>query len=62
MPLDRVAAASLVDALSSALALPVDPAYRDAVAEHVMRLLTVAVLFAEFPLPDEVEAAPIFHP
>jgi hypothetical protein len=62
MAFDRAAADSLVNALSEVITLPIDAAYREGVTEHVVRLLTVAALFTEFPLPDEVEVAPVFHP
>lgn len=62
MALDRAAAAALVDVLSGVLTLPIDPAYRDDVTEHLVRLLTMAALVTEFPLPGEVEVAPVFHP
>jgi len=62
MAFDRAAAASLVDVLSGVLTLPVDAAYREGVTEHIVRLLTVAALLTEFPLPEEVEVAPVFHP
>jgi len=55
-------AAVLVDTLSRVLALPIDPVYREGVIEHVARILTVATLVTEFPLPEEVEVAPVFRP
>ena len=51
-----------VGAVSASIALPIDPAFRANVGEHLARLLTVAALVAEFPLPDDVEVAPVFHP
>ncbi|MGH7333436.1 MAG: DUF4089 domain-containing protein [Candidatus Rokuibacteriota bacterium] len=59
---DRAAAAALVDVVSGVLALPIDPVYREGVTEHVLRILTVAALVTEFPVPEEVEVAPVFHP
>jgi len=59
---DRKAVTAFVDAISAVIALPIDPAFRANVVEHVARLLTVAALVAEFPLPDDVEVAPVFHP
>lgn len=45
-------AAALVDALSRVLALPIDPAqdpaHREGVIEHVVRILTMAALLTEF--------------
>jgi predicted ATP-grasp superfamily ATP-dependent carboligase len=59
---DPRAAAALVDAAASLLELRIDPAYRDGVAEHLARILTAAALVTEFPLPDDIEAAPVFRP
>ena len=51
-----------VERLAALLGLPLEPERRAAVAEHLDGLLTVAHLLAEFPLPDDVEPAPIFRP
>jgi len=51
-----------VERLAALLGLPLEPESRAAVAEHLDGLLTVAHLLAEFPLPDDVEPAPIFRP
>jgi hypothetical protein len=61
-PPDPRAAAALVDTASTLLGVPIDPAYRNGVVEHVVRLLTAGALVTEFSLPDEVEAAPVFTP
>ncbi|MGH7671483.1 MAG: DUF4089 domain-containing protein [Gemmatimonadales bacterium] len=53
---------AFVDATSAVIALPIDPAFRANVVEHFARLLTVAALVAEVPLPDDIEVAPVFHP
>jgi Asp-tRNA(Asn)/Glu-tRNA(Gln) amidotransferase C subunit len=59
---DPAAVAALVDTLATLLRLRIDPAYREGVLEHFARILTAAALVTEFPLPDEVEAAPVFRP
>jgi hypothetical protein len=51
-----------VEQLAAHLGLSIAPAERLAVAQQLGRLLTVARLVSEFPLPDEVEAAPVFRP
>jgi len=51
-----------VERLAALLGLPLEPESRAAVAKHLDGLLTVAYLLAEFPLPDDVEPAPIFRP
>jgi hypothetical protein len=54
-PLDR-----LVDAAASALALPLDPAWKPMVKANLEVTLRLASLFADFPLPDDAEPAPVF--
>ena len=56
------ALAAFLEATAAALALPLDPALKVGVAGHLARLLAVGALVAEFPLPDEVEPAPVFRP
>jgi hypothetical protein len=51
-----------VEALAALVGLSIDPAYRAAVAQQLTALLGVARLVTEFPLPDDVEAAPVFRP
>jgi hypothetical protein len=51
-----------VGAMSALIALPIDPTFRAGVGEHVARLLTVATLVEAFPLPDDIEVAPVFRP
>jgi hypothetical protein len=48
--------------MAAALGLPLDPARKPAVAQHLAILLAAASLVLEFPLPDDVEAAPVFEP
>jgi Asp-tRNA(Asn)/Glu-tRNA(Gln) amidotransferase C subunit len=47
--------------LAALIGLSIDPADRPAVAQQLGGLLAVARLVTEFPLPDEVEAAPVFR-
>jgi Protein of unknown function (DUF4089) len=54
-PLDR-----LVDAAARALALPLDPAWKPMVKANLEVTLRLAGLFADFPLPDDAEPAPVF--
>jgi len=48
--------------MAAAVGLPLDPARKAAVAQHLALLLAAAALVLEFPLPEEVEAAPVFEP
>ena len=47
---------------AAAIGLPLDPARKAAVAQQLGAMLAAAALVLEFPLPDEVEAAPVFEP
>lgn len=49
-----------IDAVSKALALPVEEAWRPAVRANLEVSLRLARLVDEFTLPDETEPAPIF--
>ena len=51
-----------VERMAALLGLPLEPESAAAVAEQLAGLLIVAHLVAEFPLPDDVEPAPIFRP
>jgi Protein of unknown function (DUF4089) len=50
----------LVDAAARALDLPVAPEWRGAVKFNLAVTFALAELFADFPLPDEAEPAPVF--
>jgi hypothetical protein len=52
---------TLIAASAAALALPIDPAWRANVKVHLQLTLAHAARVDEFPLPDEIEAAPVFH-
>lgn len=44
------------------LELPLAAEYRPGVVENFARIMALAQLVIEFPLPEEVEAAPTFRP
>ena len=50
----------LVDASARALALPLDRAWRPGIKSNLETTLRLAALFADFPLPDDAEPAPVF--
>jgi hypothetical protein len=50
----------LVDAAARALDLTVAPEWRGAVKANLAVTFALAELFADFPLPDEAEPAPVF--
>lgn len=49
-----------IDALSAALSLPINPAWKPAVKMNLEVSLRMARLVDEFSLPDEAEPAPIY--
>ena len=51
---------ALVDASAHALALPVEPEWKGAVKANLAVTLALAASFADFPLPDDAEPAPVF--
>ncbi len=53
-------AASYVDAAAALIGLPLDPAHRPGVILNMRRIAEMAALVMSFPLPDDVEPAPVF--
>jgi hypothetical protein len=51
---------SFVDAAAHALDLKIEPAWKGAVKINLEATLALAALFADFPLPDDAEPAPVF--
>jgi len=51
-----------VDAAAKLIALPIAPEHRPGVIQFMSVVLSAAALVMEFPLPDEVESAPVFEP
>ena len=49
-----------IDAVSKALALPVEDSWRPAVRANLEVSLRLAKLVDDFPLPDETEPASVF--
>jgi hypothetical protein len=54
--------AILVDQLALMLGLPIHPDYRPGVIANLERTATIAQLVMEFPIADDIEAAPTFQP
>jgi hypothetical protein len=50
----------LVDASARALALPLERSWRSGIKSNLAVTLRLAALFADFPLPDDAEPAPVF--
>src|SRR5262245_29731768 len=51
---------SLVDAVAHALDFQIEPAWKGAVRTNLEVTFALAALFADFPLPDDAEPAPVF--
>jgi hypothetical protein len=59
---ERRVSESEVERLAALVGLPISPTDLPSVAVALGVLLTVAQLVTDFPLPDDVEAAPVFRP
>ncbi len=54
-PLDET-----IDACAAVLRLAIDPAWKPEVKVQLQVILRHGMLVAEFPLPDDIEPAPVF--
>jgi hypothetical protein len=59
-PAGRDALEDYIAAAARALNLPVAPAWRPAIKTNLAVTLQLAALYADFPLPDDAEPAPVF--
>jgi Protein of unknown function (DUF4089) len=59
---DLVDLAQLVDVTAALVDLPLRPEHRPGVMANFDRIVTLAQLVMDFPLPPEIGAAPIFEP
>ncbi|MBV5269333.1 MAG: DUF4089 domain-containing protein [Afipia sp.] len=50
-----------IDAVATALALPIDAAWKPAIRANLDVTLKMAHMVQEFPLPDEIEPASIYE-
>lgn len=55
-------ASEFVEIMSEGVGLPIPAEYRESVIANMERIHTVAQLVLEFPLSEEIEAAPVFEP
>jgi hypothetical protein len=53
---------SLIDAGTRLLGIPIEPAWKPAIEANLAVTLRLAALVDEFPLPDEADPAPVYHP
>ena len=62
MPGQTFDADAYVEAAAALIGLPIDPAHRPGVVLNLERIAQMAALVMDFPLPDEIEPAPVFRP
>ncbi|MER3433956.1 MAG: DUF4089 domain-containing protein [Leptolyngbya sp. ERB_1_1] len=55
-------ASEFVEVMSEVVALPIPVEYHENVVANIERIHTIAQLVLEFPLSEEIEAAPVFEP
>ncbi len=60
-PLDQNEALAIVDAMTPALGIDVQPDWRAPIAANVISTANAARLILDFPLTDDVEPAPVFR-
>ena len=51
-----------IEQMSEILDLPIDPEYRPGVVKNFASICAIATLVTDFPLPEDIEAAPVFEP
>lgn len=54
--------AEYVEQMAMLLDLQLKPEHRPGVVENFERIVPIAQLVNEFPLPETIEAAPVFEP
>ena len=59
---DVLSTTEYVDQMASVLDLQLNSEYRTGVIENFARIKAIAQLVNEFPLPNNIEAAPVFEP
>lgn len=51
-----------VNLMAKLIDLPLAPEHHPGVVENLSKIAAIAQLVNEFPLPEEIEAAPVFQP
>ena len=59
---DLASIAAYVDAAAPMVGLALTPEQRDGVIRNLAVTFTVAQFVMDFPLPDDVDAGPVFQP
>ena len=59
---DQMDSAECIDRIALLVGLPLNPDHRLGVVANFERIQAIAQLVMEFPLPEEIEAVPVFEP
>jgi hypothetical protein len=51
-----------VEQTAQLLDLPLAPKHRDGVVKNFATIAAIATLVTEFPIPEDIEPAPVFEP
>lgn len=51
-----------LEQMAAIVGITLHPDYTPGVKANLERLQAIAQLFLEFPLPDDIDAAPVFYP
>jgi hypothetical protein len=51
-----------IEQMSEILDLQIDPEFRPGVLKNFASICVIATLVTDFPLPENIEAAPVFKP
>ncbi len=51
-----------IDRTAELINLPLEPEHRPGVIVNFERIAAIAQLVTEFPLPEDIEVAPVFEP
>lgn len=62
MPENSINIAQYVEQTAQLIDLPIAPEYQLSVVENFAKIAAIATLVIEFPLPEDIELAPVFEP
>ena len=62
MPRENLNIAQYVEQTAQLIDLPLAPEYQLSVVENFAKIAAIATLVVEFPLPEDLESAPVFEP
>jgi hypothetical protein len=58
----RIDPTEFVEQAAAMIGLPLQPEHQPGVVDNFARIMAIAQLLIEFPLPEETEAGPVFKP